>query len=120
MNLKFRTSREFSAAHHISTHKGKCSNVHGHTWKVDVEVTFFEVIPSKILLDFGEVKSIIDNLDHTDLNEALEVADVTAEYLTGYFYNEIAFLVRKNGYTGKYSLLIRVWESKDSYIEGTD
>lgn len=57
------TTVEFSAAHRLSFHKGQCKNLHGHTWKVEVAVWQAEY--KDMVVDFGEIKSIIrEELDH--------------------------------------------------------
>lgn len=62
----------FDAAHHLTEYKGKCENVHGHTYKLRVCIE--EKIKSDgLAFDFVNLKAIvnekvIDLLDHTDLN----------------------------------------------------
>ena len=34
-----RTESEFDSAHFLSGYEGKCSNIHGHRWKVVAEVS---------------------------------------------------------------------------------
>ena len=36
---RLRIESHFDAAHKLVGYKGKCSNVHGHRWKVEVFVT---------------------------------------------------------------------------------
>ena len=31
-----KTSAEFDSAHFLSGYKGKCANIHGHRWKIEV------------------------------------------------------------------------------------
>jgi len=35
---KLRIITDFDAAHQLRGYKGKCENIHGHNWKVEVEV----------------------------------------------------------------------------------
>ena len=66
----------FDAAHHLTAYQGKCENVHGHTYRLRVCVE--EAIKEDgLALDFVELKAIvnttvIDLLDHSDLNERFE------------------------------------------------
>lgn len=58
----------FEAAHILPDHPGKCSRLHGHSYKVKVEV-FGEVNPTTgMVVDFAvvddQVKPMIDILDH--------------------------------------------------------
>ena len=59
---------EFDAAHRVTRHGGKCHNLHGHRYRV--ELTVAGVIPEDgMILDFGLVKQIVggwidEHLDH--------------------------------------------------------
>ena len=70
----------FSAAHHLLNYKGNCENQHGHNWKVEVFVKGNALDKSNILVDFKvlkkEVNSIIDKLDHKDINELEEFKEL--------------------------------------------
>ena len=68
MTTKIGTNwKTFTAAHRIPWHE-KCSRMHGHTWKVRVEVEGEIDVAKGILVDFGEVgraiSEIIDPWDH--------------------------------------------------------
>ncbi len=63
----------FSAAHHLLNYDGECENQHGHNWLVEAYVKGESLDKSNILVDYKvlkrELKSILDLLDHKDLNE---------------------------------------------------
>lgn len=63
----------FDAAHQLKGYKGKCENIHGHNWKVEVEVISEKLNEIGIALDFKELKKnvdeVISQLDHTFLNQ---------------------------------------------------
>ena len=63
----------FSAAHHLLNYDGECENQHGHNWLVEAYVKGETLDKSNILIDYKvlkrELKSILDLLDHKDLNE---------------------------------------------------
>lgn len=63
----------FDAAHQLKGYKGKCENIHGHNWKVEVEVISEKLNEIGIALDFKELKKIVDEvisqLDHTFINQ---------------------------------------------------
>lgn len=66
----------FDAAHHLTEYKGKCENVHGHTYRLRVCIEE-DVKESGLAFDFVELKRIvrervIDVLDHSDLNSRFE------------------------------------------------
>ncbi|MEW5743872.1 MAG: 6-carboxytetrahydropterin synthase QueD [Nitrospirota bacterium] len=62
----------FSSAHQLRGYKGKCENLHGHTWRVQVYVTAERLNDIDIAIDFHELKKITNELvmplDHTCLN----------------------------------------------------
>ena len=59
---------EFDAGHRLVGHEGKCRNLHGHRYSVDIAFAA-PLNELGIVIDFGTVKSIIgtwidENLDH--------------------------------------------------------
>ncbi|MBT9170267.1 MAG: 6-carboxy-5,6,7,8-tetrahydropterin synthase [Actinobacteria bacterium] len=74
----------FDAAHSLPWHKGACSNLHGHTWKVTVEVTGEVSSANGIVMDYSDLKSLVEpllaQLDHSNLNELMP--NPTCENLT--------------------------------------
>ncbi len=63
----------FSAAHQLRGYMGKCEQMHGHNWKVQVHVTADRLNEIDIAMDFHDLRKItneiISPLDHTFLNE---------------------------------------------------
>jgi 6-pyruvoyltetrahydropterin/6-carboxytetrahydropterin synthase len=63
----------FEASHYLPDHPGKCKNLHGHTYKLQVGVKG-EVDPKTgMVVDFGRLKELVDSiivekLDHYHLN----------------------------------------------------
>ena len=70
----FKISKEFSfdMAHLLDGHDGKCQNLHGHTYKLQVEISgdLYESGAKKaMVIDFSDLKSIVkkvilDPMDH--------------------------------------------------------
>lgn len=66
--------KSFAAAHQLHAHRGKCKNLHGHTFKVRVTVAG-ESLDSEqgFLVDFGDIKkelnTILEEFDHKNLND---------------------------------------------------
>lgn len=73
-------SFRFEAAHVLPHHPGKCSRLHGHSYRLDVylEGALHEHGPAAGMVeDFGFVaeiveREIIDPLDHSSLNDYLD------------------------------------------------
>ncbi len=63
----------FAAGHALRNYKGKCENVHGHNFKVQVRIEGQRLDESGMLVDFIDVKTVmrkvIERLDHQFLNE---------------------------------------------------
>jgi 6-pyruvoyltetrahydropterin/6-carboxytetrahydropterin synthase len=65
--------KSFSAAHLLAQIGGKCEELHGHNFKVEVTVAASELNEAGLLIDFRLVKKwlnvILDQMDHKHLNE---------------------------------------------------
>ncbi len=64
---------DFSAAHQLRNFRGRCENLHGHNWKIEVVLRGIQLEASGVLIDFGEVKlatrNLLAELDHGYLND---------------------------------------------------
>jgi 6-pyruvoyltetrahydropterin/6-carboxytetrahydropterin synthase len=65
--------RNFSSAHQLRGYKGKCENLHGHNYKIEIFARGRELDHIGLLVDFGELKTAADELvqylDHRNINE---------------------------------------------------
>jgi len=65
--------RNFSSAHQLRGYKGKCENLHGHNYKIEIYARGRELNNIGLLVDFIELKEAADDLvtylDHKNLNE---------------------------------------------------
>ncbi len=63
----------FASAHQLRGYKGKCENLHGHNWKVELSVEGKALNDIGLLIDFHELKRILGEvlvrLDHKNINE---------------------------------------------------
>ncbi len=63
----------FAAAHRLREYHGECEKLHGHSWRIEVELEGAELNDLGMLMDFREVKAalkgVLDRLDHGYLNE---------------------------------------------------
>lgn len=63
----------FSSAHQLRGYRGKCENIHGHNWKVELNVQGEKLNELGLLIDFHDLKDILKKitgyLDHKNLNE---------------------------------------------------
>jgi 6-pyruvoyltetrahydropterin/6-carboxytetrahydropterin synthase len=59
-------TRKFSAAHRIPDDPGICSNIHGHNYRVEIEVFSREVDENGFVIPADEIKMIVDRkFDHS-------------------------------------------------------
>jgi len=85
----------FSAAHRLCGYQGACSNLHGHNWKVRVGLKTDKLDEIGMAMDFGIIKGILqgilNELDHTYLNEVPSLNDLnpTSENLAKYIYERM-------------------------------
>ena len=63
----------FSAAHQLRGYQGRCEQLHGHNWKVQVYVLAEKLNDVELAMDFHELKRLTDEvlepLDHSFLND---------------------------------------------------
>lgn len=57
--------RTFSAAHRLWSDSSKCQNIHGHNYKVTIEITGPVGAESGMVIPFDWIKEIVDYYDHT-------------------------------------------------------
>lgn len=85
----------FDGAHFLRDYQGKCANIHGHTWRVEVTVTGKQLNEQGLLLDFNIVKKIMkdvtDPFDHKLINdiEPFNKLNPSSENLAKHFFYEI-------------------------------
>ena len=63
----------FSAAHRLRYLQGKCEELHGHNWKIEVSLSSDRLNKEGVVIDFHALKQklekILKPLDHTYLND---------------------------------------------------
>jgi 6-pyruvoyltetrahydropterin/6-carboxytetrahydropterin synthase len=64
MDGKVTFHRTFSAAHRLWSDSSKCSNIHGHNYRVSVGIVGRIGEESRMVVPFEWVKDVIDNFDH--------------------------------------------------------
>ena len=87
---------DFASAHTLRDYPGACARMHGHNWKVEVEVTACELDAMGMGVDFRVIKQaardIAERLDHRYLNdlEPFTRVNPTAENIAAYFHQELS------------------------------
>ncbi|SMF37613.1 6-carboxytetrahydropterin synthase QueD [Desulfovibrio gilichinskyi] len=93
---KLKVKKDFAAAHQLRNYNGKCENMHGHNFGVEVEVEGCKLDPEvEIVMDFKVLKTeladVLETLDHKDLNkiEYFKNRNPSSENLARYVYEEM-------------------------------
>ncbi len=88
--------QSFAAGHSLRNYRGKCENVHGHNYKVEVTLRGEQLDSAGLLADFVEVKrrmhEVIDYLDHRYINDLKPFDEInpSAENLAKYFHDRLS------------------------------
>jgi 6-pyruvoyltetrahydropterin/6-carboxytetrahydropterin synthase len=89
-------TQDFSASHQLRNYGGKCENMHGHNFGVEVVVEG-EKLDERVhyLVDFkvikGLTKDVLERLDHKHLNEVECFTEInpSSENLAMFIYREL-------------------------------
>lgn len=128
----------FDIAHLLDGHDGKCKNLHGHTYRLEVEVTgpvITEGPKMGMVIDFADLKSIVEELviepmDHAFLYDSTNARESEiAKLLDGWKMKTYAFAHRTTAENISSHILnklhsriegvsrVRLWETPSSYSE---
>jgi 6-pyruvoyltetrahydropterin/6-carboxytetrahydropterin synthase len=84
---------KFASAHQLRGYRGKCENIHGHSWKVQVSVSSETLNDIGLAIDFTDLKRIVDEivkpLDHVSLNDIAPFKDInpSSENIAKYIFD---------------------------------
>jgi len=103
----------FDASHHLPAYKGKCEQLHGHTYRLDVVIEG-AIGKEGMVLDFNEIERIVEStilekLDHQDLNAVLK--NPTAENIAEWIWKQLSAKVSLHS--------IKLYEGRGKWVEKT-
>lgn len=111
--------QSFSSAHKLADIGGKCEELHGHNFKVEVTVGAPALNSEGILIDFRKVKrwlqAILDQMDHQHLNELpfFQGVNPSSENIARYIYTAM----QPSANTQNVKVLrVKVWESENAAV----
>jgi 6-pyruvoyltetrahydropterin/6-carboxytetrahydropterin synthase len=117
---------EFDSAHHLPNYEGKCAEVHGHTYKMEVVVSGSmaygadnraKLATKHMVMDFGRFKKVVQDsvvsiCDHKDLNTIFEYP--TAEEMVCFFYHRLRPEFAKENVRLE---SVKLWETPTCFAE---
>lgn len=104
----------FDSAHKLIDYNGLCSNLHGHTYKLQVTLKG-KIKDNGMIVDFkilNEVitNEIIKNLDHKFLNDVEGLNQPTAENMVVWIWNKLITHFEDEIFE------IKLWETPTSFV----
>lgn len=91
-----KTHVHFAAAHRLRGYQGDCEQLHGHNYKLELEVRATTLDELGMAVDFRQIRAlareVVATIDHRFLNEIPPFDEVnpTAENIAAYLYEGIA------------------------------
>jgi 6-pyruvoyltetrahydropterin/6-carboxytetrahydropterin synthase len=85
----------FAAGHALRNYRGKCENVHGHNYRVQIKLRGEKLDHTGMLVDFTEMKRLLralsEPLDHVFINDIEPFINLnpTAENMAWYFCTQL-------------------------------
>jgi 6-pyruvoyltetrahydropterin/6-carboxytetrahydropterin synthase len=103
----------FDAAHNLVSYHGQCEKLHGHTYRMMVEISG-EPDGEGMIVDFVRVKetvrdAIISKFDHAYLNDV--IAQPSAENIARYAFERLEPLLAGPNYRLS---AVQIWETQNS------
>jgi 6-pyruvoyltetrahydropterin/6-carboxytetrahydropterin synthase len=86
----------FDSAHQLLGYDGPCARVHGHTYKLEVEIQGKKLDAIGMLIDCYDIKQhikpIVDQLDHHNINEIPPFTTInpTAENIAAWIFDQLS------------------------------
>ena len=114
----------FSAAHSLRAYQGKCEELHGHNFRVDVHARAQDLDSTGLAIDFRILKEktqmILDTLDHKYLNDLpyFVAVNPSSENIAAYLFGKLKEELENGNIV---ITRVAVWESDTScasYYEG--
>jgi 6-pyruvoyltetrahydropterin/6-carboxytetrahydropterin synthase len=111
--------KSFSAAHLLSEIGGKCEELHGHNFKVEITVAAEELNSAGLLIDFRFLKQalgeILEDIDHKHLNALTSFTGInpSAENIARHICEKLETKVKTAGVN---VVRVKIWESENAAV----
>ena len=109
----------YDSAHFLRNYKGKCENLHGHRYVVEVALATDELNQAGLAFDFVDVKrhtrELADWLDHQNINDLppFDEIEPSAENQARFFFDELKQRLPKE--MSDALLYTKVWETPTQF-----
>ena len=125
---------QIDTSHRLLHYQGKCANLHGHRWKVEVWMEGEPDPATQILIDYSLIKKVIDKYDHQIIlnrddpmvacmekfqHVITTPGDPTSELIAAIIRDDLYAVCRERNIRATVPK-IRVWESPTSCAELTE
>ena len=138
--MRIATEFRWEMGHRLPNHKGECKNIHGHSYKMILELSGELDTKSGMIVDFYDlgliVKPIVKKFDHSFLvykndtkllnflaeNKMKKVVTDyygTVENICNNFIDLIVKGIKKSKLNNIYSITVKIYETPNSYAEMT-
>jgi 6-pyruvoyltetrahydropterin/6-carboxytetrahydropterin synthase len=138
--MRIATEFRWEMGHRLPNHKGECKNIHGHSYKMIIELSGELDAKSGMIVDFYDlgliVKPIVKKFDHSFLvykndtkllyflteNKMKKVVTDyygTVENICNNFIDLIVKGIKKSKLNNIYSITVKIYETPNSYAEMT-
>jgi len=114
---KINVTTHFAGAHLLKGYPGDCKNLHGHNWRVRVQLQTTQLDEMGMAIDFSLIKqhlqSIINQFDHKFLNDLPQFTqqNPTSENIARVIFTELGTSISSYNIT---LTEVEVWESDTS------
>jgi 6-pyruvoyltetrahydropterin/6-carboxytetrahydropterin synthase len=114
--------KSFSAAHLLAEIGGKCEELHGHNFKVEITVAAEKLNSNGLLIDFRFLKKvlgeILEDVDHKHLNALTAFTGInpSAENIAKYICDKMETKVKTAGVN---VVRVKIWESENAAVTYT-
>jgi 6-pyruvoyltetrahydropterin/6-carboxytetrahydropterin synthase len=124
---------QIDTSHRLLHYKGKCANLHGHRWKIEVWMEGEPDPVTQILIDYSLIKQVINKYDHQiilnrddpmvprieEFHPVITTpGEPTSELMAAIIRDDLSEICRNRGIKATVTK-IRVWESPTACAELT-
>jgi 6-pyruvoyltetrahydropterin/6-carboxytetrahydropterin synthase len=114
----------FASAHQLRAYNGKCENLHGHNWRVQVYVSAQQLNSIDLAIDFHDLKrltsEVVNQLDHKGLNRIFPFTEInpSSENIAKWIFDSLK--KRLVEFKNVSLSAVTVWESDTASVTYTE